>query len=432
MSDLSLAALQEIVGPDNVLTEKSLPTVYPSTVEEVSKLMALANQATLPVFTETKRNIPAVTATNGIMLAFSRMSSVIEVDTANLVATIEPGATVSQLNQAVETSGLMYPLDPGRGTAMTFGEIVAENAGGIRGLKYGATKHYIMGLEIVLADGRILKTGGKNVKDVSGYDLTKLITGSKNTLAVITKITVKLMPAPEEQRYLTAAFSTIDEAAKAVSAILTAKIIPSALEIMDSVTIKALAGAGFHGLPSAGAAVVMLELDGVSAAVEKAAIKATEILTNCGAGAIQTAQTAQERDALWTSRQNAAAALTAAKSAALPMDITVARSQLSAAVNTVEKIAREQSIAIGVFGHAGEGNLFPVISFNAEDETEANHAQQAQQDIFQAIRQLGGSINGEPNVLKIQYGPASMAAMLTVKRSLDPNGILNPGTLMGE
>lgn len=274
MREHVLTALQGIVAPGSILTGESLPVITPANADEISKIMRLANQESIKVLTPGSMYDPCdpLALKDTLMLSLEKMNTITEMDTANLVATVEPGVTVSQLNQALKQFGLFYPLDPGRGENATFGEIVAQNANGLRGLKYGATKHYIMGLDVILADGRLLKTGGKNVKDVAGYDMTKLMTGSANTLGTISSITVKLMPAPEQQKLLIASFGSTADAGKAISAVFSAKVVPSAAEILNSDAVKALSDAGYTNLPAA-AAVLMIELDGIPAAVEKPGLK---------------------------------------------------------------------------------------------------------------------------------------------------------------
>lgn len=428
MSEHLLTVLQGIVGPDNILTGNSLPVVTPANADEVSKIMQLANKEKVQILTQNPDVRPEASSPTGdtLILSLARMNTIVDMDTANLVATVEPSVTIAQLNHALAEFGLFYPLDPGRGENTTLGEIVAQNFTGLRGLKYGATKHYIMGLQVVLADGRILKTGGKNVKDVAGYDLTKLVTGSNSTLGLITGITIKLMPAPEQQKLLIASFGNTADAGKAIAAIFAAKIVPSAAEILNGATVKALADAGYNNLPDA-AAIVMLELDGIPQAVEKASSTVAEILQTHNVLQLLQVENAQDTIGYWASRQ-AISAVFAANSAA-SMDITIPRSHLSEALEQIELTAEKHGAKVAVFGHAGEGNLFPSIIPASKDDLP--RIALVQEELMQALLKLGSSVNGTLQQLEMQYGTAGIGTMQRVKRALDPNCILNPGKLVG-
>lgn len=428
MREHVLTVLQGIVGPDNLLTEKPLPVVLPASADEIAKIMRLANEEKIQILSQQPdvQQVEALSSTDAIILSLARMNTIVDMDTANLVATVDPGVTIAQLNQALADFGLFYPLDPGRGETTTLGEIVAQNFTGLRGLKYGATKHYIMGLQVVLPDGRLLRTGGKNVKDVAGYDLTKLMTGSNNTLGIITGVTVKLMPAPAQQQLLIASFGSTADAGKAIAAIFAAKVVPSAAELLDGATVRALAGAGHSSLPAA-EAVVMLELDGIPQAVAKAASTIATILQSYQVQQVLQAENAQAASGYWASRQAASAVLAA--HSAVSLDITVPRSRLSEALERIKATAEKHGVTVAVFGHAGEGNLFPSIMMNANSDPAKTAP--VQEELLQALRGLGSSINGTAHHLEMQYGRAGLDAMQHVKQALDPNCILNPGKLVG-
>lgn len=428
MREHVLTVLQGIVAPGSILTGKSLTVITPANADEISKIMRLANQEAIKVLTPGSKCDPgdSLAAEDTLMLSLEKMNTIIEMDTANLVATVEPGVTVTQLNQDLKQYGLFYPLDPGRGENATFGEIVAQNANGLRGLKYGATKHYIMGLDVILADGRLLKTGGKNVKDVAGYDMTKLMTGSANTLGTISSITVKLMPAPEQQKLLIASFGSTADAGKAISAVFSAKVVPSAAEILNSDAVKALSDAGYSNLPAA-AAVLMIELDGIPAAVEKAGSKVADILRACNVQQVLQVETAQDAVDYWASRQAISSVFAANASASL--DVTIPRSRLSEALEMIEATAGRYDTAIAVFGHAGEGNLFPAIMQNGK--ADLSKLAPVQEELIQSLHALGASVNGTARQLEMQYGPLGMSAMQQVKKTFDPNCTLNPGKLVG-
>ncbi len=459
MQNQLIEAFKELVGAEHVLTNKEdllcysydatpgfshLPDVVivPGTTEEVAKVLALANSEKIPVYPRgsgTNLSAGTVPMKGGIVLLMTRFDKIIEIDAANLVATAEPGVIVATLNAAVGEFGLIYPPDPGTVATATLGGTVSENAGGLRGLKYGVSKHYIMGLEVVLADGRIIQTGGKNVKDVAGYDLTKLFTGSEGTLGVITKVTVKLMPAPEASKAMLAIFSDLDNAGKAISAIIANKIIPATLEIMDNATIRAVEDYAKVGLPVDAEAVLLIEVDGIPAVVEKEAAKVVEVLQTNGATAIQTAKDAAERDKLWAARRAALPALAKLRPTTFVEDATVPRSKVPDMIRAVNQAAAKHNVTIGTFGHAGDGNLHPTIVCDIRDAAEMERVNAAIDEIFAAAISLGGTLSGEHGIglgklkyMENQFGAASLSAMRAVKKALDPNCILNPGKLVGE
>ncbi|MCX7780534.1 MAG: FAD-binding protein [Negativicutes bacterium] len=420
-----LTTLQQIVGASYVLAEGTeTVTVSPATADEISLVLAFANREKIPVFTD---GSPA----SGILLSLARMNSIVEVDTANLVAVVEPSVTVAALNAELEKHGLMYPPDPGTSPEVTLGETVAANPEGLRGLKYGAAKHYIMGLETILADGRILKTGGKNVKDVAGYDMTKLFTGSQQTLGIATKIIVKLMPAPETKKVLLAFFPSAEDAGKAAAALIAGKTIPAVLEIMAGAVLKAVQTYIPDGLPAEAAASLFLELDGINAAVEKELLKTLSTIEAYRPVAIRTAGDAAGREALWEVRRSVFAALAGNCSAHLIEDLTVPRTRLAEALKAIGTLAGQFDLNISILGHAATGNLLPVFAYDATNPSQTDRIQAARDALFASVRALGGTMNGAPERLESQYGAAGLAAMRAIKRALDPNCILNPGKVTG-
>jgi glycolate oxidase len=346
---------------------------------------------------------------------------------------------VSDLNKAVEAYGLIYPPDPGTVTTATLGGTVSENAGGLRGLKYGVTKHYVMGLEIVLASGQVMNVGGKNVKDVSGYDMTKLFTGAEGTLGVITKIIVKLVPAPEAKKSMMAIFKNLDNAGNAIAAIIAAKIIPATLEIMDNPTIRTVEDYAKVGLPIDAEAVLLIEVDGIPEVVEKEAAKVMEVLKTCKADEVKLAKDATERDKLWAARRAALPALAKLRPTTFVEDATVPRNKVPDMIRAVNQIAAKYNVTIGTFGHAGDGNMHPTIVCDIRDKEEMDRVYKAMDEIFSTAIKLGGTLSGEHGIglgklkyMEDQFGPVAMEAMKSIKRALDPNLILNPGKLVGE
>ncbi len=459
MQSQLIDAFKKIVGPDYVLTSKEELLCYsydatpgfagqpdiviiPANTGEVSRVMALANSEAIPVYPRgsgTNLSGGTVPMKGGIVLLMTRLDRIIDIDAANLVATAEPGVVVADLNKAVEEYGLIYPPDPGTVATATLGGTVSENAGGLRGLKYGVSKHYVMGLEIVLADGTVLNTGGKNVKDVAGYDLTKLFTGSEGTLGVITKVIVKLVPAPEARKAMMAVFSDLDNAGKSIAAIIANKIIPPTLEIMDNATIRTVEEYAKVGLPTAAEAVLLIEVDGIPEVVDKEAAKVIEVLKANGADEIRAAKDAAERDKIWAARRAALPALAKLRPTTFVEDATVPRSEVPAMIRAVNTIAAKYNVTVGTFGHAGDGNLHPTIVCDLRDADEMDRVYKAMDEIFATAIKLGGTLSGEHGIglgklkyMEDQFGAAGVGAMRAIKKALDPKCILNPGKLVGE
>lgn len=459
MEKQQIDALKKIVGDEHVLTSvedlhcysydatpgfSHMPDVVvkPATTEEVAKVLALANTGKIPVYTRgsgTNLSAGTVPTKGGIVLLMTRMDKLIEIDTENLVAVAEPGLIVSDLNKAVEAYGLIYPPDPGTVTTATLGGTVSENAGGLRGLKYGVTKHYVMGLEVVLATGQVMHVGGKNVKDVSGYDMTKLFTGAEGTLGVITRIIVKLVPAPEAKKSMMAIFKNLDNAGKAIAAIIAAKIIPATLEIMDNPTIRTVEDYAKVGLPVDAEAVLLIEVDGIPEVVEKEAAKVMEVLKANQADEVKMAKDAAERDKLWAARRAALPALAKLRPTTFVEDATVPRNKVPDMIRAVNETAQKYNVTIGTFGHAGDGNMHPTIVCDIRDKEEMDRVYKAMDEIFSTAIKLGGTLSGEHGIglgklkyMEDQFGPVTLEAMKNIKRALDPNLILNPGKLVGE
>lgn len=459
MQQINITDLKKIVGEDNVMTSTEdlfsysydatpghshMPdaVVTPANTNEVSQILKLANANKIPVYTRgsgTNLCAGCVPIKGGIVLVMTRLNKILEIDLENLVAVVEPGVIVADLNDAVSVSGLIYPPDPGTVATATLGGTVGNNAGGLRGLKYGVTKHYIMGLEVVLANGDIMNTGGKNVKDVSGYDMTKLFTGSEGTLCVITKITVKLVPAPEAKKAMMAIFNDLDDAGKAVSGIIAAKIIPATLEILDNATIRTVEDYMKIGLPLDAQAILLIEVDGNPIVVEEEAAKVLTVLKANNAASVKMAKDDAERDNLWAARRAALPALAKLRPTTYVEDATVPRNKVPDFLRAVSAAAKKHNVTIGTFGHAGDGNMHPTIVCDLRDAEEMKRVYLAMDDMFTTAIALGGTLSGEHGIglgklpwMEAQHGPIAMNVMKSIKRTLDPNLILNPGKLVGE
>ncbi len=448
--------LKAIVGPQWVATDKEdlicygydatpgffdLPeaVVQPANKDEVAAILRLANREQFPVYTRgsgTNLSAGAVPTKGGAVLFTGRMSSILEIDPENWTAVVEPGVIVAELNAAVEKYGLIYPPDPGTVTTASIGGTVAENSGGLRGLKYGVTKHYVTGVEAVLADGSVVTYGGRNVK-APGYDMVMLFTGSEGTLGVITKITVRLVPAPATRKSMIATFAALPGAGRSIAEIISNKIIPATLEIMDNYTIRTVESFAKLGLPVEAEAIILAEVDGDAATVEQDAAKMEGILRKNG-GEVRVATSTQERDQIWAARRAALPSLAKLRPSTFCEDATVPRDKVPDMVRIVTEIAARNKVEIGTFGHAGDGNLHPTIVTDLRDAAEMERVYKAMDEIFDTALKLGGTLSGEHGIglgklkyMPAQFGAEGMAVMRSIKQALDPNNILNPGKLVG-
>jgi glycolate oxidase len=423
------AALQQI--PSAVVLAKS--------VDEVSRLLEAANRQSLvivPRGSGTGLSGGSIPLEGSVVLCLSRMNSILEVDARNLTLLAEAGATTLDIALAAEGAGLFYPPDPGSMKISTIGGNVAENSGGLRGLKYGVTRDYVMGLEIVLPSGEVIFTGNKCVKDVAGYSLRDLFIGSEGTLGVVTKVLLSLIPKPAAGKTLLAIFDRMEDAANTVSAIIAAKIIPCTLEFLDRVTINCVEDYAAIGLPREAAAVLLMETDGHPAAVEEEASRMAQIARNLHARDVRVAQTAEEAIRLATARRAAFSSLARIAPTTILEDATVPRSELAQMVEHIQRVAEKYGLKVGTFGHMGDGNLHPTFLTNEKDVEEMHRVELAMKEIFDRALALGGTITGEHGVglakkpfLKGAVGELNLEVMKQIKRAFDPKGILNPGKI---
>jgi glycolate oxidase len=451
-----IGGLRRLVGSLNVLTEKEdliaysfdgtaalrqMPgcVAFPSTTAEVAAILKFANTSKTPVVTRgsgTGLSGGSLPTPDCIVLCTVKMGKILELDRGNLTLLAECGATTVQIADAAAAAGLFYPPDPGSMKISTIGGNVAENSGGLRGLKYGVTRNYVMGLEVVLPDGEILWTGNKCVKDVAGYSLKDLFIGSEGTLGVITKALLKLIPKPAAKKTMVATFSQMDHAADAVSAIIAAHIIPCTLEFLDRTTIQCVEDYAKIGLPTDCEALLLMETDGHPAAVADEAARMEQICREKGCKEIRTARDEAEGNNLAAARRNAFSALARVAPTTILEDATVPRSELARMIRFVDSVAKKYQLRIGTFGHMGDGNLHPTILTDERNAEEMRRVEEAFKEIFDEAIRLGGTITGEHGVglakksfLPEFLGQAQMRVSRELRRALDPNGILNPGKM---
>ncbi|MBM7579134.1 FAD-binding oxidoreductase [Jeotgalibacillus terrae] len=416
--------------------------VSPGSAEEVSEIVRFCRSEGIPIVPRgSGTNLSAGTTptAGGVVLLFNRMNQILEIDEENLTVTVQPGVITKDLIDAVEMRGLFYPPDPSSMKISTIGGNISENSGGLRGLKYGVTKDYVLGLEAVMPDGSVIKTGGKLAKDVAGYDLTKLLTGAEGTLGVITEATLKLIPMPSSKKTMLAQFAAMDQAAEAVSAIIENRIIPATLEFMDRATIRAVEDFAKVGLPLEAEAILLIEQDGAEAAVNDEMKLMKEICEKQGAFSVELAKTAEEANNLMTARRSALSALARLKPTTILEDATVPRSKVAEMVEAITKIAAKHQVTICTFGHAGDGNLHPTCITDARNTEEMHRVEAAFEEIFKEAIRLGGTITGEHGVgemkapyLEWKLGASGINVMKLIKQSLDPDNIMNPNKIFGK
>ena len=413
--------------------------VFATSAQQVAAVLSLATRTGTPVVTRgsgTGLSGGSLPVAGCIVLCLVRMTRILEIDEANLTLLTEPGVTTLQIAEAAAAVGLFYPPDPGSMKISTIGGNVAENSGGLRGLKYGITRNYVMGLEVVLPNGEILFTGNKCVKDVAGYSLKDLFIGSEGTLGVITQVLLKLIPKPAAKKTLVATYSRMDAAAQTVSDIIAAKIIPCTLEFLDRTTIHCVEDYAKIGLPLDCEALLLMETDGHPAQVAEEAAQMEAIARANGSLEVRVAKDEAEANRLANARRSAFSALARVAPTTILEDATVPRSELARMVRFVEEIAKKYQLRIGTFGHMGDGNLHPTFLTDERNTAEMHRIEQAFHEIFDEAIRLGGTITGEHGVgvakkgfLPKFMGDAQMRILRELRKALDPHGILNPGKM---
>jgi glycolate oxidase len=456
LSENILSELRRLVGPENVLTqvEDLIPysfdgtaamhqmpgcVAFANSAEQISAILKLANELKFAVITRgsgTGLSGGSMPNKDCVVLCTVKMNRILEVDRANLTMLVEPGVTTLTVADAATEVGLFYPPDPGSMKISTIGGNVAENSGGLRGLKYGITRNYVMGMEVVLANGEIMKMGNKCVKDVAGYSLKDIFIGSEGTLGVITKVLLRLIPKPLAKKTMVATFSQMDHAADAVSAIIAAQIIPCTLEFLDRMTIHCVEDYAKIGLPLDCEALLLIESDGHPAAVADEAAQMEKICRERGCLEVRVAKDDIEATKLASARRSAFSALARVAPTTILEDATVPRSELAKMIRFVEAIAKKYKLKIGTFGHMGDGNLHPTFLTDERNHEEMHRIEEAFKEIFDEAIRLGGTITGEHGVglakksfLPKFLGDAQMRVHRELRKVLDPNGVLNPGKM---
>ena len=451
-----LARLREIVGAENVLTspEDTIPygfdgtaalkgpvgvVVLPGSTQEISEAVKLAAARGLAIVTRgsgTGLSGGSVPSEGCIVLCLTRLDKILSVDAANLTVRAQCGVITAAIDAAANKHGLFYPPDPGSMKISTIGGNVAENSGGLRGLKYGVTRDYVMGLEVVLPDGRIARFGNACVKDVAGYSMKDLFIGSEGTLGIITEVLLKILPRPAARRTMLASYDRMEDAAQTVSDIIAAKIIPCTLEFLDRMTIGCVEDYAKIGLPRDCEALLLMETDGHPAAVAEEAEQMLALARARGARDVRVARDDAEALQLASARRSAFSALARVRPTTILEDVTVPRDKLAEMVAFVAEVAKKHKLLVGTFGHMGDGNLHPTFLTDERNTEEMARVHEALEDIVTKTLALGGTITGEHGVglakkawLRRQVGENSHDLMREIKRAWDPQNLLNPGKI---
>ena len=450
-----LQNLKDIVGAANVSNSSTdrithsfdatqqqfLPevVVHADTSEQVRRIVSLANAEKIPILPRgagsgfTGGSLPIK---GGIVLVLTRMNRILEIDTDNLIAVVEPGVITGRLQREVERLGLFYPPDPASKDFCTLGGNVAECAGGPRCVKYGVTRDYVLGLTVVTPTGEIIHTGGRTMKNVVGYDLTRLFVGSEGTLGIVTQIILRLLPKPEARKTMLVAFETIDGAAQAVSAIIRGKIIPTTLEFMDESAIDCVRQATPLDLPPACRAVLIIEVDGDQEVLDGQVRRILAIIQPLGVLETRVATTNAESEAIWQVRRSISPSLRRLNPDKFNEDIVVPRSKVPDMIRALEAISIRYGVPIINFGHAGDGNIHVNVMVDLKESGMEEKVQQALNDLFRTTVALGGSVSGEHGIgtakapyIGMELDRATLTTMQTIKKALDPNNIMNPGKI---
>ena len=454
-----LKEFREKVGSENVFTDKAdlftyaydaavldpvLPAaaLRPVTSEALSYVVRLCNENRIPLTVRgagTNLSGGTIPFPDGVVVLTNALNRILEINEADMYAVVQPGVVTAKLAAAVEAKGLFYPPDPGSQDVSTLAGNVAENAGGLRGLKYGITRDYVMGIQFFDVNGELVKTGSRTVKCATGYNLGGLMIGSEGTLGIFNEIILKLIPFPASQKAMVAVFDKMDKASETVAGIIASRIVPATLEFMDNFTIRAVEDFSHVGLPTDAAALLLIEVDGHPAPVMEDAEKVESLCRKNGATSVRVAKDASERDSVWAARRSALSALANLKPTLVLEDATVPRSKIPDMVRAMQNIAKEYNISIGTFGHAGDGNLHPTILTDRRDKTEWERVESAIAAIFDRALELGGTLSGEHGTgiaksafLEKETGMAAIDYSKRVKGALDPNNILNPGKVIGD
>ena len=455
MEDKIKSILKDIVGADHFSDQlidlvsysydasdhdhRPEAAVWPLHTEQVSKIMRVAHENRLPVIPRgagTGLAGGAVPIRGGLVLDLCRMNRIVAIRIADRSVVVQPGVVYADLENALAPHGFFFPPDPASGKACTLGGNVATNAGGIRGAKYGVTRDYVLGLEVVLPDGRVMHTGSACMKSSSGYDLTRLFVGSEGTLGIITEIILKISPKPLSHKTALGMFSSLHDAGQAVSDIMHSGIIPSVLEIMDANSIRVLREIASFPLPDV-AAIILTETDGYTREETGYQMdRILEVFRENGVTEIQEAASAEDAEKLWKLRKSVGSAAAKLRTNNISEDVAIPISRLPELLTGISAIVAKHGLPFVIFGHAGDGNIHPRIMYNRSNADERRKVASVAEEIFQLSCSLGGTLTGEHGVglakapfMALEHDQAAMELMRSLKKLIDPRNILNPGKM---
>jgi glycolate oxidase len=453
--DTAIKELESIVGQEHLTTRHDdlknyssdatklefVPdaVAFPGAAEQISQILLLANREYFPVIPRgagSGTSGGALAVKGGLVLVMNRFNRILSIDQDNLIVKTEPGVITAHLQEEVEKLGLFYPPDPASINISTIGGNVAECAGGLRAVKYGVTRDYVLGLEVVLPTGEIMKTGVETAKGVVGYDLTRLIVGSEGTLAVITSVTLRLIPKPATKKTMMAFFHHISSSVQTVSDIIRNKIVPTTLEFMDRLSINCVRNEMGLPIPDETAALLLIEVDGDEDLTARDAKRIQEICVRSGAILFQAASGKEEAERLWEARRDLSPALLKLRPGKVSQDIVVPRSRLPELIAFLEQLSQKYQLPIPAFGHAGDGNIHVNIMLDKSVPKEVENATAAVKDLFRKVIEMGGTISGEHGIgitkapyMEMEISGPALELMSRLKKAFDPNGILNPGKI---
>lgn len=413
--------------------------IQPENKEQIAAIIKLANEHMIPIYPRgaaTSLSGGSLPVKGGTVLDMSQFHKKLVIDRENLLAIVSPSVITGDIHQQAEEAGLFYPPDPSSSHVSTIGGNLLENSSGPKGLKYGTTKEYAIGLEVVTPTGEIIRTGGKTVKNVTGYDLTRLIVGSEGTLGIVTEAILRLIPKPQARKTLLASFERLIDAGHAITNILSSGILPSAMELMDNACIRAVESYTPSGLPVEAEAIIIVEIDGHEAAIAEEIKQCEAICFAQKATEVRVAQTEEERANIWRARKMVSPAITQMGPTKISEDATVPRSEIPKMMERLHAIRDKYQLNLVVFGHAGDGNLHPNIITDKRNVEEMKRVESAVSEIFEAAVELGGTLSGEHGIgtlkspyMEMELGKEGVQMMKKIKDAWDPNGILNPGKI---
>ena len=445
--------LREIVGAENFTDqlEELVPysydasmnvhrpdaAIWPESTEQVAQIVKFANENRIPVVPRgagTSLSGGVIPIKGGIIIDLSRMNQIIEISIENRYARVQAGVICDDLNRALAKHGFVFPPDPASSTVATIGGNVATNAGGIKGAKYGTTRDYVLGLQVVLPSGEVMHTGSYTMKCVSGYDLAKLFVGAEGTLGVITEVTLKINPLPRHAMTAVATFSRLEDAGKAIFQTMTSGVLPSVMEILDKVTLKSIKENTDIDLPDA-EAMILTETDGFTWEEVEAQMEVVlRVLKENNPISTKTAKDEKDRLNLWKARKSSYATLARASNSFVLDDVTVPISKIPDLLVGIQKIAQKHGLVVATYGHAGDGNLHPQILYDEYDPEQVERMEKVEEELFKLAISLNGTLTGEhgiglskANYMTLEHDPVEMALMRQIKKTLDPNNIMNPG-----